>query len=100
MGKATLIFKEKLTLKHGLLRDGVIWKVPKSPRYPDGIKYRLALVNPFVGTVLILFDNHYPKGHHYHLKNGDQRPYNFESVAYLVEDYLDAVIKEEMKNEG
>ncbi len=100
MAKATLMFKEKLTLRHGLLQDGVIWKVPKSIRYPDGVKYRLALVNPFAGTVLVLFDNHYPKGHHCHFKNGEERPYHFKSVSALVEDYLDAIAKEEMKNEN
>ena len=57
-----LLFKRKLTLRGGLLRDGVIWEIPKSDRYPDGVRYRLALVEGDSGYVIALFDNYYPKG--------------------------------------
>ncbi len=96
--KAKLVFREKLTLRSGRLRDAVIWKVPVSDRYPDGEKYRLTLVDPQTGNVLILFDNHFPKGHHRHLKTGEEVPYVFESVEKLVDDYLRAIEGEEDKN--
>jgi hypothetical protein len=95
--KARLIFREKLTLRSGRLRDAVIWQVPVSERYPNGVKYRLALIAPFTGKVLILFDNHFPKGHHCHLKTGEEVPYDFESVEKLVNDYLKAIEYEENK---
>jgi hypothetical protein len=94
-GKAYLVFKEKVTLRNGLLRDGVIWRVPISQRYPDGIRYRLALVNPEREQLLVLFDNHHPKGHHRHLRNGDEISYAFRSLTWLVEDYLSAIEDEE-----
>ncbi|MBI3556559.1 MAG: hypothetical protein HY074_09875 [Deltaproteobacteria bacterium] len=95
--KAKLVFREKLTLRSGRLRDAVIWSVPISARYPDGVKYRLALVDPFTGRVLVLFDNHFPKGHHCHLKTGEEIPYVFKSVDKLVDDYFKAIEGEEDK---
>ncbi len=66
-----------------------------SDRYPDGIKYRLVLVVPLTGKLLVLFDNHFPKGHHRHLGTGQEVAYRFESVQKLVEDYLQAIEDEE-----
>lgn len=93
--KAKLLFREKLMLPSGKLRDAVVWRVPVSERYPDGIRYRLALVEPFTREVLVLFDNHFPKGHHRHLRDGAEEPYRFESVERLVDDYLRAIKDEE-----
>lgn len=93
--KGQLVFRQKLTLDSGRLCDAVIWSVPKSEKYPDGIKYRLAFVDPFTKAILLLFDNHYPKGHHMHLCNGDEVIYKFRSVSQLVEDFFRAVENDE-----
>ena len=100
MAKAKLLYKEKLVLRSGLLRDGVIWKVPKNAHYPDGVRYRLALVEVISGKIIALFDNHHPKGHHLHLEDGTERSYRFESVGKLVDDYLRMISQEEEKREG
>jgi hypothetical protein len=65
--------------------------VPVSARYPDGVRYRLALVDPFSGELWVLFDNHFPKGHHRHYRDGREGPYEFRSIEKLVEDYLKAI---------
>jgi len=84
---AELLFHEKLTLATGLIREIKVWRMPKSPRYPDGVKYRMALVDPTTGDVLILYDNHWPKGHHVHRAEVEE-PYEFASVADLMMDFL------------
>jgi hypothetical protein len=94
-----LLFKRKLTLKGALLRDGVIWEVPKSDRNPDGIRYRLALVDGNSGQLIALFDNHYPKGHHRHWEDGCETHYSFVSAEKLLDDYLIAIQKEVKKRE-
>jgi hypothetical protein len=71
--RSTLVLKEKLVLGSGLVREAVIWEVTKTPKYPDGIRYRPALVNRFSGEVLVLFDNHFPKGHHKHLQGAETK---------------------------
>ena len=98
-GQAKLLFRQKQVLRGGLLRDGVIWQVPFNDRYPDGIRYRLALVDIETDRILALFDNHHPKGHHRHWEDGSETPYLFQSTAKLVEDYLDAVRQEEKRRE-
>ena len=97
--RGTLVFKEKLTLRGGLFRDGVIWKVPVSHRYPNGVRYRLAVIDVEADRLVTLFDNHHPKGHHRHFEDGREEPYAFESVGKLVEDYLAESVREERKHE-
>ena len=99
MNRSTLILKEKLVRQNGLVREAVIWKVSKSDKYQDGVRYRLALVDSFTGKVLVLFDNHFPKGHHKHL-HGEESPYRFSTVSELVDDFLSTCEKEEAKYES
>lgn len=99
-GQSISLFQEKQVLRGGLLRDGMIWKLPPSDRYPDGVRYRLALVDIETGRILALFDNHHPKGHHRHWEDRSETPYSFESVEKLVKDYLDAVRQEEKRRES
>ena len=58
----------------------------KSERYPNGVKYRLVLVDPANGVVHLLYDNHWPKGHHVHAGEREEA-YEFTSVADLVRDF-------------
>ncbi len=99
MNRSSLILKQKLVLQNGLVREAVIWKVTKSQKYPDGVRYRLALADPFSGELLVLFDNHFPKGHHKHL-HGVESAYEYGSVDQLVDDFLSVCKKEETKYEN
>ena len=94
--RSILLAKEKLVLSNGLVREVVVWKVPETDKYPDGVRYRMALVVPSSGQVLVLFDNHFPKGHHKHLK-GNESSYEYHSVGQLVEDFLTGCKNEEEK---
>jgi hypothetical protein len=96
VNRSTLILKEKLVLQNGLVREAVIWKVTKSQKYPDGVRYRLALVDSLSGQILVLFDNHFPKGHHKH-HHGVESAYEFSSTDKLVDDFLELCKKEEAK---
>lgn len=100
LAKAELLHKSKLILNSGLVREIVIWKVPESKDYPEGIKYRLLLVDPIWKKVLVLFDNHAPKGHHRHDSKGEEFPYTFISAQLLVEDFLKFELVEEKKYEN
>jgi hypothetical protein len=85
--KATLIFHQKLSLPRGFITERKIWKVPSSERYPNGIKYRLVLVDPKSRNVLLLFDNHWPKGPHIHWDD-KERSYVFENFEQLIKDFI------------
>jgi len=86
-GKASqLVLDQKLTHKSGRIEELKVWKVQASAMYPDGIRYRLVLVDPMAKDVLVLFDNHYPKGHHVHLGKVE-KDYEFKGVRKLLEDF-------------
>ncbi len=86
--KATQVFHQKVVLNH---QDGkrqaifevVVWRVPKSKAYPEGLKYRAWLSED--GDTLFGFDNHKPKGPHLHVGN-HEIGYVFRGIEALSED--------------
>ncbi|MEK6580254.1 MAG: DUF6516 family protein [Bdellovibrionota bacterium] len=86
--RAELVIHEKLTSSSGLVREIRVWKMRKSGQYPQGIRYRLALVNCKSGELYLLYDNHWPKGPHVHF-DGRETVYSFESVVALLIDFRD-----------
>ncbi|MDP2864902.1 MAG: DUF6516 family protein [Elusimicrobiota bacterium] len=87
---ATLVLHQKLIDKHGGIEERVIWLVPKAKKHPEGIRYHLAYIPRGSKKPSVLFDNHYPKGHHKHI--GDhEMPYSFVSPEKLLEDFNRAV---------
>jgi hypothetical protein len=87
--RATLILREKVPLECGLLREIVVWSVPAGEKYPDGVKYRLPLVNPLLGKIHLLFDNHYPKGHHLHSADGSENSFLYTNLTELLTRYYE-----------
>lgn len=85
-GKADLIIHQKLTSPKGLIRELSVWRVKRTERYPDGVKYRLVLVDSASGLVHLLYDNHWPKGHHVHAGDREEL-YRFTSVANLIREF-------------
>ena len=92
--KAEEIFRQKLVLNHEdskriAILEIVVWKIPISSDYPDGIKYRAWTSEHDV--TLFGFDNHKPKGPHLHI--GDvEVGYVFRGLKALRED-ISAMIK-------
>ncbi len=62
-----------------------IWSVDKTKKYPTGLKYSLICIDPITGNK-VLFDNHHPKGPHYHIDD-EEFSYEFESVDKLLQDF-------------
>lgn len=87
MVKAKLIHKSKQVLNSGLIREMVIWRVPVCHNYPEGIKFRFVIADQVWRKVLILFDNHAPKGPHWHDSVGNEYRYEFLSMELLIDDF-------------
>jgi len=85
--RARLLISSKLTLNSGFVQEIKVWEMPASARYPDRVRYRLALADPNTGYAALLFDNHWPKGHHVHLGKAEA-PYRFTSVQRLLRDFM------------
>ena len=84
---ALLLRRTKYVDADGDLVELVLWEVPRSAAYPDGLRYRLAFVLVGARTPIVLYDNHHPKGHHRH-RGRAQDPYPFTTVARLLRDFL------------
>ena len=63
-----------------------IWEIPKSSFYPDGVKYSMFMVEEKSRRLLVGFDNHQPKGPHFH-SEFEEYAYTFTSVEELIDDF-------------
>lgn len=84
--KAELVLRQKVIDEEGNILEMVIWRVPKSTRMPEGIRYRLAYIPHGEQVPAVLYDNHHPKGHHRHRRRVEE-PYHFTTVDQLIEDF-------------
>jgi hypothetical protein len=88
--KALELFRQKSVLKHLVLKrlaifEVVIWRVPPSSHYPDGIKYRAWLSEN--GATIFGFDDHKPKGPHLHIGEIEVG-YVFRGISELMRDVV------------
>jgi hypothetical protein len=84
MPKAVKVLHEKVITEEGAVVELKVWQVPKSDRYPDGVKYSFFAVHS--GKILVGYDNHAPKGHHRHFA-GEEKPYAFGGFDRLRDDF-------------
>ncbi len=84
--RAELVLREKVIDEAGNILEMAIWRVPKTPKTPEGVRYRLAYILTGEGQPAVLYDNHHPKGHHRHFR-GTEAPYEFQGVDRLIEDF-------------
>jgi hypothetical protein len=84
---AHLLFFRRQVLNSGLLVERRVWRIPRSDRYPLGLKYRLILVDSAEHATILLYDNHWPKGPHVHWRAGE-RTYDFKGIAVLLDDFF------------
>lgn len=94
--RAQEVLRQKRFLEHTdgkriAIYEIVIWELPTSGAYPEGVKYRVWLSEE--GKTLFGIDNHKPKGHHLHLK-GVELPYVYRGIDGLRKD-AEKLIKQE-----
>ncbi len=75
----------KLKIKNRFVIEYSIYEVPKSSKYPDGVKYGL-ICKDLETDDFVLFDNHHPKGPHIHF-NDQEFEYQFKNEEQLMEDF-------------
>jgi len=86
---AELITRFKDITSDGAILEVVIWKVP-APVPPTGHGYKYSAVYVVNGVRVVGFDNERGKGDHCHIE-GKQKPYAFNGVEQLIEDFIAAV---------
>jgi hypothetical protein len=83
--KAALLFWHEARLQGRYLLAMKLYAVGNSERYPDGIKYRLILLDLWTKD-RVLMDNHPPKGPHFHI-NHEEYAYTFRNEETLFADF-------------
>lgn len=85
-----MVYWHKARIHDRYILEMEIYKVAKSVRYPDGVKFGLILVDPKTGKQ-VLIDNHHPKGPHMHL-NDQEMPYQYIDEDKLIRDFKEMVL--------
>ncbi len=83
---AKLLVRRKNISPDGSLVDVVVWGVLESEKYPEGVRYRLAYIAKRGRRPAVLYDNHYPKGHHRHI-GATEMPYHYQNIDNLFKDF-------------
>lgn len=74
MKKAEEIFSNRsVTESNNYLVDVIVYRVPKTKKFPDGIKSKFRLIHISSNTLVILIDNHEPFGFHEHTSKVRQK---------------------------
>ena len=87
--KAKLITRFKDVTPDGGVVELVVWRVPE-PVSPSSHWFKYRAAYSMNGVRLVGFDNERGKGDHCHL-DGVERPYIFNSVEQMIEDFIAAV---------
>ncbi len=88
--KATLVYWHKARIHDRYILEMEIFKITKSAKYPEGIKYGLILTDPKTGR-RVLMDNHHPKKHHIHINN-QELTYEYTDEDRLIKDFKAIVL--------
>lgn len=88
--KATLVYWHKSRLQGRYVLEMEIYKIGKSAKYRDGVKYGLILTDLRSGK-RVLMDNHHPKGPHIHLDDREF-PYQYVDEEKLIKDFKNFVL--------
>lgn len=83
--KANLIFRQRIYLGNGLMKEIVIWQLPRClPGSDHPYKYRMALVE--AGNCILRYDNEAGKGDHRHIDDREEA-YAFSTIEQLLDDF-------------
>lgn len=89
MQKAKLIRNERVTLNEGAFVIQIkAYEVPKTKKYPEGIKLKCVLIDVEAGKPRVLLDNHEPHGFHLHTRLPEDHDFR---VSLDITDYEEAI---------
>lgn len=93
------VLHEKLIDEQGGITELIIWQVPESAQYPEGIKYRCAYIPSRQAEPAVPYDLHRGKSHHRRYL-GTGQPYRFRSVEQLIHDFRTDVSRVKQEKGG
>ncbi len=96
--KTRILVEEMIVFAGGRFQAQVkVIEVPKSAKFPDGIKVRCVLLDVDLNLPRLLLDNHEPFGYHLHTKLPDDKNFRESVEVSGYEDAIRLFIKEAKK---
>jgi len=91
---ARKILETNKKYKDGDIFRAIMWEVPKSKDFPEGLKYALCYIHQ--GRRVLGYDNERKKGHHIHLIDLEtdkeiQKPIQVEDIKKLLQLFKEQV---------
>ena len=86
--KAKKVFDDYKEFPNGDIRQGIIWRFPKTKKQPLGIKYRFAFI--YNGKCILRYDNEVTKDHHKHIYNKEIK-IKFTNIESLFNKFIKEV---------
>ncbi|KXB07274.1 hypothetical protein AKJ52_00595 [candidate division MSBL1 archaeon SCGC-AAA382C18] len=90
-----------MVLGDGTIIEAVAFKILKSRKYPQGIKYSFQHYDPITGKTILRYDNysqHSGTRHHKHIGESETRPTEFESLKTHFKNFIKGVNPHGEKN--
>jgi hypothetical protein len=90
--RPTLILRDRLVDEDGDVMELGLWRVPKSSRYPEGVRYCLVFMLAETKRPVVVYANHYPTGHQRQFYQIEE-PYAFSTAERLVADFEADIVR-------
>ncbi len=98
MANAKLIYDQKQRFHEGRFEVRIIaYDVPKSKKFPDGVKLRCVLLDLEDKSPRLLLDNHEPYGYHLHTKMSHDKAHRITVRVTNVEEAIEYFMNEVRK---
>lgn len=98
MSSAKILYDYKVEVLKGVLEGRItVYDVPKSKKFPDGIKLRCVLLNIETQIPRLFLDNHEPFGYHLHTKLPHDKNYRIKVDVKTYEEAIMLFLNESKK---
>lgn len=101
MAKALILRDQRFYSHSGNFEGHIrIYKIPKSAKFPEGLKVSFSLVEIETGRLMVLLDNHAPFGYHLHTRLPEDKNFRVSINARTVQEALNTFYDEVDKIEN
>lgn len=95
---AEKLLEREFTNENGTKLEVLAWKVPKSEKFPECVKYKFQAYNPETGATILRYDNHNKHAgsrHHKHIGEDETEKIEFDGVKDAYRKFVQEVKKHE-----
>lgn len=95
---AEKLLEREFTTSEGTRIEVLVWRVPESEKFPEGVKYKFQAYNLETEETLLRYDNHNKHAgskHHKHIGEDKTKKIEFNGVKEAYQNFIEEVKKHE-----